>query len=476
MNDNKKYELVIIGAGPGGYRAAFMAADLGLEVTLIDPEVNPGGVCLYRGCIPTKALLHLAKIKNDASHAGDMGIQFSPPEVDVEKVRKWKNKVVKKLTGGLGQLVKARKINYIRGTARFVDSTTIEVNESGKNKKKITFENAVIATGAKPVQLPHIDMSNPLIMNSADSLDLKDIPKKMLIVGGGYIGLEMATIYNALGTEISIVELTDDFMPGMDKDLVSAYKKASKETYNEVFLETRVKSIEKKGKSIEAEFEDKQQKKFSKKYDKVLIAVGQEPNTQNLGLDNISLERDEKGFIKVNEKQQTSEKSIYAIGDVTGPPLLAHKAMYEGRVVAEVISGRKSVNDAKAIPAVIYTEPEIATCGLSEKEAKEKNISYKAVKFSWSASGRAVAMNENSGFTKLLVNPENERVLGAGIVGKNAGDMIAELALAIEMAATAEDIALTIHPHPTLSETIMEAAEVFYGHPAHTFTKKEKLK
>lgn len=472
MNDNKKHELVIIGAGPGGYRAAFMAADLGLEVALIDPEINPGGVCLYRGCIPTKALLHLSKIKNDAEEASDMGIKFTSAEVDVDKIRKWKDKVVKKLTGGLGQLVKAHKITYMKGMAKFLDSKTLEVDLADEGKKKISFKNVIIATGASPIELPNIKTDDPRIMHSAGSLDLEDIPGKMLVIGGGYIGLEMATIYKALNTEVSIVEMTDDFMPGMDKDLISAYKKANKAAFNDVFFETKVTNISKKSGKLKVDFEEKEGKKFSKQYDKVLVSIGQKPNSKNLGLDNTSVETDDKGFIKINSQQQTSEKGIFAIGDVAGPPLLAHKASYEGRVAAEVISGKKAANDAKSIPAVIYTEPEIATCGLSEKEAKEKNIDYKVVKFPWSASGRSVAMNENNGFTKLLVHPENERILGAGIVGKNAGDIIPELALAIEMAATAEDVALTIHPHPTLSETIMEAAEMFYGHPAHTFMKK----
>ncbi len=471
MSENNKHELVIIGAGPGGYRAAFMAADLGLSVTLIDPEMNPGGVCLYRGCIPTKTLLHLAKIKSDAENAAEMGIHFKSSKIDLEKVRSWKDHVVQKLTGGLGQLVKARKINYIRGMAQFIDATTIKVTEKGGSEKKISFNNVIIASGAQSIPLPNIDAGDPRIMNSADSLDLKDIPAKMLVVGGGYIGLEMATIYKSLGASVSIVELTDDFMPGMDKDLVAAYKKAAKTLFNEIFLETKVKKIDTQKETLKVEYEDKKGKTFKKEYDKVLIAVGQSPNTKNLGLENTSVKLDEKGFIKVDEQQQTSEKGIFAIGDVAGPPLLAHKASYEGRVAAEVIAGKKVANDASTIPAVIYTDPEIATCGLSEKQAKEKNIKSKVVKFPWTASGRALAMNAGEGFTKLLVHPENERILGAGIVGKNAGDMIAELVLAIEMGATAEDVALSIHPHPTLSETIMEAAEMFYGHPAHFFMK-----
>ena len=474
MSENTKHELVIIGAGPGGYRAAFMAADLGLKVTLIDPEINPGGVCLYRGCIPTKALLHLAKIKYDAEHAGEMGMYFTTTKIKVGEVRKWKDDVVQKLTGGLGQLVKARKINYIKGMARFLDSDTIEVDESVKNKQKIMFENVIIATGGKAVKLPETDENNPLIMYSKEALELKNIPEKLLIVGGGYIGLEMATIYIALGSQVSIVELTDDFMPGLDKDLISVYKKTGVDTFKEVFLKTKVKNIEKKENSLKIDFEDSRKKKFSREYDKVLVAVGQEPNTKKLGLENTSVERDKKGFIKVNDRQQTSVQSIYAIGDVAGPPLLAHKASYEGKVAAEVIAGKKSANDAKAVPAVVYTDPEIATCGLSESEAKEKNIRHKVVKFPFSASGRSLAMNEKLGFTKLIVDPETERILGAGIVGKNAGDLISEVVLAIEMAATAEDIALAIHPHPSLSETIMEAAEAFYGHPAHIFIKQRK--
>jgi dihydrolipoamide dehydrogenase len=309
-------------------------------------------------------------------------------------------------------------------------------------------------------------------MYSKQALELEDVPGKMLIIGGGYIGLEMATIYKSLSSQVTVVELTGDFLPGSDKDLISVFKKVNEFTFKDVFFETKVRGIRKEKDGLLVGFEDKNGKTFRKKYDKVLISVGQKPNTEMLGLGNTSVEVDEKGFIKVNAQQQTSESGIYAIGDVAGPPLLAHKASYEGRVAAEVIAGKKSANDTSVIPAVIYTEPEIATCGLNEKQAKEKGIGYKVVKFPWSASGRATAMNIGSGFTKLIVDSKTERILGAGIVGRNAGDMIAEVALAIEMAATAEDIALTIHPHPTLSETIMEAAEMFYGHPAHTFMKK----
>jgi len=467
MTENTNHELVVIGAGPGGYRAAFMAADLGLSVTLIDPKVNPGGVCLYHGCIPTKALLYLSSVIKDAEGVAEMGIKFSAPEIDVKKAVAWKNKVVKKLTAGLGQLVKARKINYIRGTASFLDAQTLEVKPEDGDKKKISFKNAIIATGATALKLPGINYESPRIMDAEEALKLEDIPEKLLIVGGGYIGVELSIIFNEFGSKVSVVEMTDNFLPHLDDDLVTEHKKGGKEIYEEILLQTSVVNIEEKNSLLEVTFQDKQEKKMTKTYNKVLVAIGEKPNTNGLGLENIKIETDDHGFIKVNELQQTSVKGIYAIGDVAGPPLLAHKASYEGRVAAEVVAGKKTANDARAIPAAIYTEPGIATCGLTENEAKEKNIKYKVVKFPWAASGRAVSMNENKGFTKLLIDPDNERILGAGIVGKNAGDLIAELVVAIEMGATAEDIALSIHPHPTLSETIMEAAELFYGHAAH---------
>lgn len=467
MDENNKHELVVIGAGPGGYRAAFMAADLGLKVTLIDPEKNPGGVCLYRGCIPTKALLYLTSIIKTAADAGELGVKFSPPEIDVQKAARWKDKVVKRLTGGLGQLLKARKINYIRGRARFIDKSSLEVKSENGETEKISFKNVIIATGASANRLPGVNYESTAIMNSEEALDFTEIPERLLIVGGGYIGVEMAIIFHEFGSKVSIAELTANLLPDLDIDLVTEHKKAAKEIYEDLFLETSVANIDNENDLLVVTFKDMQNNTFKKKYNKILVAIGEGPNTRNLGLENLSVETDEKGFIKVNELQQTSEKGIYAIGDVTGPPLLAHKASYEGRVAAEVIAGKNSANDARAIPAAIYTEPGIATCGLTEKMAKEKNIDFKVVKFPWAASGRAISMNESRGFTKLLIDPATERILGAGIVGKNAGDLISELVLAMEMGATAEDIGRSIHPHPTLSETIMEAAELFYGHAAH---------
>jgi len=471
--ENKKHQLVIIGAGPGGYRAAFMAAGLGLDVTLIDPETNPGGVCLYRGCIPTKTLLHLVKVKQSALKSESMGIHFNTPRIEIKEIAQWKNKVVKKLTGGLGQLVKSHKINYLEGYARFLDSDTIEFENAEGQKKRIPFYRAIIATGVQACELTGIKNDGKNIIGSSTALELNDIPEKLLIVGGSYIGLEMAFIYEGLGSRVSIVELTDGFIPGMDRDLVAEFNKSSKDIFQDVFLETSLKKVNMEGNGLHVTFEGKEGKEFSKNYDKILVAIGEKPDHEKLGLENTKVETDEKSFIKVDEQQKTADKGIFAIGDITGGPLLAHKAMYEARVAAEVVAGKKIASDARVIPAVIYTEPEIAVCGLSENEAREKNISYEIVKFPWLASGRAVAMNERRGFTKLLVHPENERILGAGIVGKDAGDMIPELALAIEMAATASDVALTIHPHPTLSETIMEAAEMYYGHPAHTMSRKQ---
>jgi dihydrolipoamide dehydrogenase len=472
-NNENTHELVIIGAGPGGYRAAFMAADLGIKVTLIDPEKNPGGLCLYRGCIPTKALLNLVKIKKAALNAKSMGIHFDSPSIEIKEIALWKNEVVQKLTGGIGQLVKAHKINYLKGYAHFIDSKTLEFEDEGGQKQKIYFRNAIIATGVTALELPGIKNNGKSIIGPTKALELTDIPEELLIVGGGYIGLEMAVIYEALGSSVSVVELTDGFLPGMDRDMIDVYNKISKTKFKEVFLSTSLKKVSEEKKHLNASFEDKKGKRFNKTYNKILIAIGAKPDHSKLALENTDIETDEDGFIKVDQQQKTSVDGILAIGDVTGGPLLAHKATYEGRLAAEVVAGKKVAFDAKVIPSVIYTQPEIAVCGLSETEAKRKEIPYKIVKFPWSASGRAATMNNSTGFTKLLVDPDSERILGAGIIGEDAGNVIPELALAIEMGATASDLALTIHPHPSLSETVMEAAELYLGFPAHTINKKK---
>lgn len=465
---------MIIGAGPGGYRAAFMAADLGLSVTLVDPEINPGGVCLFRGCIPTKALLHLVKLKKEALKASEWGIFFNVPEINVDRIRQWKNEVVDKLTGGLGQLVNTHKIEYIQGFAYFNDSSNVEILKNDGSTERRTFDNVIIATGSRPLDLPGLPLKSNRIMDAEESLKLEAIPKNLLIVGGSYIGLEMATIYKGLGSKVTIVELTDNFMNGMDEDLIRVFRKTGDAMFESIYFESRISRVEEKNDVIKVYFTDKSNKNWDGSFDKILIAIGQKPNTDKLGLENTKVERDEKGFIRVNYERRTSDNRIFAIGDVTGGLLLAHKASHEGRVAAEAIAGKKTAFDPKAIPSVVYTDPEIAVCGLSEIKARGLGIRYKTAKFPWSASGRNVAMGNEPGLTKLIIDSETQRILGAGIAGKNAGDLISEMALAIEMSALASDIALTVHPHPTFSETIMEAAEAFYGHPTHTFVSERK--
>lgn len=469
MAEQKKYEVIVIGGGPGGYAAAFMAADLGLKTALVDPEENPGGVCLYRGCIPSKALLHIVKLKQEALEAADFGLSFKAPEINVKKIREWKNSVVQKLVGGLGQLSSKRKVEHIRGMATFKDAHTLEVNHENK-KQEVSFAHAIIASGSEPVSLPDIEFSKN-IMSSAFALDLPDVPKSLLVVGAGYIGLEIGSVYAGLGSKVSVVEMTNQIMPGADRDLVDVFAKRNKELFEEIMLETKVAGITGKRK-LKVKLEGKHEGEQS--FDKVLIAVGRKPRTKNLGLDNTKVEIDEQGFIQVNAQRQTAEDHIYAIGDVTGEPMLAHKASHEGKVAAEAIAGHKTAYEPKAIPAVVFTDPEIAWCGLTETEAKAQDIPVKVAKFPWAASGRAATLGISHGLTKLLIDPKTERILGVGIVGKHAGDLIPEAVLAVEMAAVAKDLSLTIHPHPTLSETLMEAAESLYGQATHIYRPQRK--
>lgn len=465
----QKFDVVVVGGGPGGYAAAFRAADLGLKTALVDPEENPGGVCLYRGCIPSKALLHVVKLKQEALEAADFGLKFDEPKINVKQIREWKDSVVQKLVGGLGQLTDKRKVAHIRGMATFKDAHTLEVENDG-DKQKVSFEHAILATGSEPVALPGVEFSKN-ILSSATALDLPDVPEKMLVVGAGYIGLEIGSVYAGMGSQVSVVEMTDKLMPGADRDLVDSFAKRNKDLFEEIMLNTKVAGIKGKRKikvKLEGEHEGE------KTYNKVLIAIGRKPRSENLGLENLDVEIDEQGFVKVNEQRQTGESSIFAIGDITGEPMLAHKASYEGKIAAEAIAGQKAVYDPKAIPAVVYTDPEIAWCGLTETEAKAQDRKIKVAKFPWAASGRAATLNRNDGLTKLIFDPDTERVLGVGIVGKHAGDMIPEAALAVEMAAVAKDVSLTIHPHPTLSETLMEAAEVLYGEATHIYRPKRK--
>tara|TARA_R110002020_G_scaffold66939_1_gene175774 strand:+ start:76 stop:1479 length:1404 start_codon:yes stop_codon:yes gene_type:complete len=463
---SEKKELIIIGAGPGGYAAAFRAADLGIKVTLIDPEVNPGGVCLYRGCIPSKALLHVARVTQEAQAAEAYGIKFKKPDINVSKIADWKNKVVEKLTGGLGQLAKARKIEYIQGKAAFTSENEIEIKNNKNDKSTLKFQQAIIATGSTILNLPNIKIDHNIIMDSNDALQLEEIPETLLVVGGGYIGLELGSVYAALGCKVSVAEMTSGFLPGVDRDLVKVFDKEN--PFESVYFDTKVEKILVKDNKAQVTLKGND-KTESKKFDKVLIAVGRKPNSDSINLDKVGV-KTVNGFIRIDNQQRTSVENIFAIGDLTGEPLLAHKASHEGRIAAEVIAGDKSAGyDPKAIPAIVFTNPEIAWCGITEQEAKENEQKVKVVKFPWSASGRAVTLGTDKGLTKLIVDPNSGIILGGGVAGKNAGSLISEIVLAVEMGSTAEDVALTIHPHPTLSETIMESAESFTGSPTHIF-------
>lgn len=468
-------DLIVIGAGPGGYAAAFLAADLGLSVTLVDNEKNPGGICLYRGCIPSKALLHVAKVISDSEEAENFGVQFSYPKIDLKKMRAWKDEVVNRLTSGLGQLSKQRKINYIKGNAKFINSETLEILKDENEKEIVSFKKAIIATGSHPAKIPslNIDSFSSRILDSTGALNIDDIPGSMLVVGGGYIGLELGTVYASLGTKITVVEMLPRLLNGADPDLAAILLKRINPLFESVLLKTKVTELEETKSSVIVKFEDDKFHKTEKVFDKVLFSVGRKPNSANLGLENTSVKIDEKGFIKTNNQMRTDDENVFAIGDVAGEPMLAHKASHEGRVAAEVIAGHKTSFEPKAIPAVVFTDPEIAWCGLTETEAKEQNKEITVAKFPWAASGRALTLGRPDGLTKLIIDPKSERILGVGIVGPGAGDLISEGVLAIEMGANAKDIALTIHPHPTLSETLMESAEVFFGQSTHIYKPKK---
>lgn len=469
-----KTKIVVIGAGPGGYTAAFMAADLGLDVVLVDTEVQPGGVCLYRGCIPSKALLHAARILTESQDAEALGIHFSEAEVDLDKLRNWKDGVVRKLTGGLSVLAKQRKINFVCGRATFVDANTLSIELADGEKSTLIFEYAIIATGSRPAEWPYVHFKSERMWDSTSALALKTVPKSLLVIGGGYIGLEMGTVYAALGTKVTTVEMLPALLPGADKDLVDILVRKVRKAFHSVMLGTKVTGIYEAADGLKVTFEGKDVKEPEQHFDNVLVSIGRKPNSSGLGLENTKAKIDEKGFIEIDHQARTGEPSLFAIGDVAGEPMLAHKASHEGRVAARVIAGEHAVFSPKAIPAVVFTDPEVAWCGLTETEAKKEGRAVEIVRYPWAASGRAITLNRTDGMTKLILDPESEKILGVGIVGVGAGDLIAEAAFAIETGAQAADLGSTIHAHPTTSETLMEAAEIFYGTCTHIYRPKRK--
>jgi dihydrolipoamide dehydrogenase len=465
-----KTEIVVVGAGPGGYAAAFYAADLGKKVILVEQDKKLGGVCLNRGCIPSKALLHATHGITAAREGEHRGIAFGTPQVDLGKLRAWKDSILAKLSGGVAQLAKMRGVEIWNGRGYFEDSKTLRV-ETSEGQKFINYDQAIIAVGSKSAMPKAFDLGNPRVMTSREALEVEEVPENLLVIGGGYIGMELGTVYAALGSQITLVEALDGILLGADPDLARPVAMNAKKAFKEVRVKAKVSKMSTSGKQIKVEME-LEGKKLEELYDRVLVAVGRSSNTADLGLENTKVALDEKQFIKVNDKQQTDDPAIYAIGDCAGGVLLAHKASREARVAVEVIAGQDSTFADVVIPAVVFTDPEVAWCGLTEAEAKQKNINVAVAKFPWAASGRALSFDRTDGLTKLIIDPDTERILGVGIVGAGAGELIAEGVLAIEMGATAKDLALAVHPHPTLSETLMEAAEVFYGHATHTFQKK----
>src|SRR5271170_3261748 len=473
MTETTSLNIAVIGAGPGGYAAAFLAADLGMKVTLIDPELSPGGVCLYRGCIPSKALLHVAKLIDESRHAKNWGIEYADPKIDLPRLRSWKEGVVKKLTGGLGVLSKQRKVEYIQGRALFENSQTLRVKYADGHEASLTFDRIIIATGSRPAIVPTLKLDTARMLDSTSALDLTDVPGTLLVVGGGYIGLELGTVYAALGSKVSVVEMLPGLLPGADRDLVLPLHKRLEKNFASIMLNTTVAGIKEEASGLRVTFDGPEVKERERVFDKVLVSVGRKPNSEIPGLDKTQAKLGPRGFIQVNKQLQTDDPAIYAIGDVVGEPMLAHKASHQGRTAVEAIAGHNVTFEPNAIPAVIFTDPEIAWAGLTETQAQKDNREIKVAKFPWGASGRATTVDRPEGMTKLVIDPQTERVLGVGLVGVGAGELIAEGVLAIEMGALAKDLALTIHPHPALSETVMESAEVFFGTSTHVYRPKK---
>jgi dihydrolipoamide dehydrogenase len=461
-------DLVVLGGGPGGYPAAFEAADHGLKVMLIDEGAQPGGVCLNRGCIPSKALLHVAKLINESREASEWGLSFSTPQIDLSKLRTWKGSVVSKLSGGIGELCRARGVQLVAGRGTFIDAKTISIQAADGTSSTVSFEHCIVATGSSPTVPPVFQIGDPRVMDSTGALELPDIPKRLLVVGGGYIGLEMGSVYAALGSQVTVVELTSGLLPGADRDLVKPLQKRLEQQFKAILLNTKVDGLRATPEGIVATLSGEGVAP-EQVFDRVLISIGRRPNSKGFGLETTGIQANEKGFIPVNGQRQTAVPHIYAIGDVAGEPMLAHKATREAKVAVEAILGKPAEFDNVAIPAVVFTDPEVAWCGLQEAEAKAQGREVKVVKFPWAASGRATTLGRNEGLTKLVLDPQTERILGMGLVGVNAGELIAEGVIAVETAAVARDLAESIHAHPTLSETIMESAEAVYGQATHSY-------
>jgi dihydrolipoamide dehydrogenase len=467
-----KSEIVVLGAGPGGYTAAFYAADRGKKVTLVEQSSRLGGICLNTGCIPSKALLHATELLREAKDSAARGIDFGAPRIDLDRLRAWKESVLERLGQGIKSLAHKRGVQLIHGRGHFEDSRTLRV-ETAEGQKFIAYEKAIIAVGSKPAMPSAFDLGNKRIMTSTEALEIQEIPKALLVVGGGYIGMELGTVYAALGSDVVVLEALPSILTGVDTDLVRPVIRSAQKAFKEIRVNTKVLKMATAGKQIKVTMEiDKQQR--AELYDGVLVSVGRTPNYADLGLENTRVTKDDKGFIKCNSQQQTDDSDIYAIGDVNGGVLLAHRASREGRIAVDAILGEPSAFENIVIPAVVYTSPEVAWCGLTESEAQQKEIPIKVAKFLWGASGRALTLDRPDGLTKLIIEPDTERILGVGVVGAGAGELISEGVLAVEMGATARDIADSVHPHPTLSETLMEAAEVFYGTATHTLTARKE--
>ncbi|HEY3969194.1 MAG TPA: dihydrolipoyl dehydrogenase [Planctomycetaceae bacterium] len=471
---NLETEIAVIGAGPGGYPAAFACADHGMKVTLINAEDKPGGVCLHRGCIPSKALLHVAKLIHEAQESSQWGVTFAAPQIEIAALRGFKNSVVEKLVGGVGQLCQARGVQYVNARATFADSITLNLQYPDGTTGTLKFRHAILASGSSPAMPGLFKKDDPRVMDSTGALNLDDIPPRLLVIGGGYIGLEMGSVYAAIGSKVVVVEMLPGLLMGADRDLVRPLQKRLESLFEAIHLNTKVDGLDVKKNGITARLVAEDGKTSEEQFDRVLVSIGRRPNSQNLGLENTKAKVDAKGFVTVDAQRRTTDPNIFAIGDVAGEPMLAHKATREAKVVAETLAGEPASFDNVAIPAVVFTDPEIAWCGLTETQAKAESREVIVVRFPWAASGRAQSIGRTEGLTKLIVEPKTERVLGVGIVGAGAGELIAEAALAVEMAIVARDLADTIHAHPTLSETLMEAAEAVFAQATHIYRPKKK--